>query len=157
MRRHIRGYANRPVVFNLGYAHTRGYEDSFLMLNHWYIYLPLIFKGLGTREPNQYEPVEAVGYKEFCYVTHCRVVRRKPTDVSERNVTQRVSSASYLLHVGVLVWLIYSTLMMEATYSTETSADFQRTTCCCIPEDRTLHIKILPFQWVSISVPVPPI
>jgi streptogramin lyase len=28
---------------------------------------------------------------------------------------------------------------MEATYSTETSVDFQRTTRCCIPEDRTLH------------------
>jgi hypothetical protein len=33
----------------------------------------------------------------------------------------------------------YSTLNMEAKYSSETSVDFQRTTCLYIPEDRTLH------------------
>jgi hypothetical protein len=28
---------------------------------------------------------------------------------------------------------------MEVTYSSETSGDFQQTTRCYIPEDRTLH------------------
>jgi hypothetical protein len=33
----------------------------------------------------------------------------------------------------------YSTLKMDATCSSETSVDFQQTTRCYIPEDRTLH------------------
>jgi hypothetical protein len=32
-----------------------------------------------------------------------------------------------------------STLNLEATYFTKTSAGFQQTTWCYIPEDRTLH------------------
>jgi hypothetical protein len=32
-----------------------------------------------------------------------------------------------------------SDMKMKVTYSSETSVDFQRTTRCCIPEDRTLH------------------
>jgi hypothetical protein len=39
--------------------------------------------------------------------------------------------------VLVLVWL--TTLKMEATFSSETSVDFQRTTWLYIPEERTLH------------------
>jgi hypothetical protein len=35
--------------------------------------------------------------------------------------------------------IYYSTLKMEATYSAETSADFQRTTLRYNPEDISLH------------------
>jgi hypothetical protein len=39
--------------------------------------------------------------------------------------------------------LAYSTLKMEVTCSSETSADFQQMTCHYIPEDRTLWIYIV--------------
>jgi hypothetical protein len=45
----------------------------------------------------------------------------------------------------------FSTLKMEATCSSRTSIDFQRTTRRYIPEDRTLHTaqrRIIPWQWI---------
>jgi hypothetical protein len=67
-----------------------------------------------------------------------RIVRWKSADVSEEHVTsifkgQRISQARNQLEKGVK-------LEMEATCSSETSADFQRTTRRYIPEDTiTLH------------------
>jgi hypothetical protein len=43
----------------------------------------------------------------------------------------------YLVHAGFLAK--YFTLKLEATFSSETSLDFQRTARRYIPEDRTLH------------------
>jgi hypothetical protein len=42
-----------------------------------------------------------------------------------------------------------STLQMEATCSSETSDDFERTTRCYIPEDRTLDFEEFPKFWGS--------
>jgi hypothetical protein len=44
-----------------------------------------------------------------------------------------------LLSRWFLSELAFSTLNMEAIYSSETSVDTQRTTRCYIPEDDTLH------------------
>jgi hypothetical protein len=50
------------------------------------------------------------------------------------------SSAVLATCFTLVSFLAYSsTLKMEATCSSEMSLDFQRTTRCYIPEDRTLH------------------
>jgi hypothetical protein len=41
------------------------------------------------------------------------------------------------------------TLMMEVTCSSETSVDFQWTTCCYIPEDRTLQVYLIYFLFTD--------
>jgi hypothetical protein len=62
------------------------------------------------------------------------IVRKKPT----RNRLQ--SGLTCLIHAGFLRGLIYNTSKKEATRSSETSVDFQRTTWHYIPKDITLHI-----------------
>jgi hypothetical protein len=49
-------------------------------------------------------------------------------------------SGYYLLARLFLAQLIFSTLKMEAIYSSETSVDTQRTTWRYIPEDGTLQV-----------------
>jgi hypothetical protein len=57
-----------------------------------------------------------------------------------RNEREGGSSAELATCFALVSWLTYfSTLRMEATCSSETSVDFQRTTRRYIPEDRTLH------------------
>jgi hypothetical protein len=51
------------------------------------------------------------------------------------------SSDSYAIHDSFL-FVLFSTLKMEVTYSSITSVDFQRNTRRYIPEDRTLKALI---------------
>jgi hypothetical protein len=82
----------------------------------------------------------------FWDITSCRLL--KSTYVSEVHIDsisriekaeQETSKALFVtcFDVGFLLDL-YFDLNMEATYSSETSIDFQRTTWRCIPEGRTL-------------------
>jgi hypothetical protein len=50
-----------------------------------------------------------------------------------------VKAACHLLSRWFLAKLVFSTLKMEAIYSSETSVDTQQTTQRYIPEDGTLH------------------
>jgi hypothetical protein len=59
------------------------------------------------------------------------------TDILEKHTTFIFSK--HLLARWFLVELIFSTLKMEVTCSSETSVDTQRTTRRYIPEDGTLH------------------
>jgi hypothetical protein len=58
--------------------------------------------------------------------------------------------------VRLLSCLAYcSTLKMEATYSSEASVSFQRTTWHCILEDTTLHFKHYPpHAYLRTSLPL---
>jgi hypothetical protein len=52
-------------------------------------------------------------------------------------------SACHLLSRWFLAQLIFSTLKIEATCSSETSVDFQRSTRRYIPEDRSHLIRLV--------------
>jgi hypothetical protein len=70
------------------------------------------------------------------------VVRRNSTDVLEENVAPPLLFQGDLLGTCFMqiFWLAcFSTLKMEATFLSETSVDFQRSTRGYIPEDRTLN------------------
>jgi hypothetical protein len=75
------------------------------------------------------------------------------TDVSEEHVASiRSRFACYLVLFSCVAY--YLTLKMEATLSSKTSVDFQRTTRHCIPEERTLQFfPPIIFSFVQISVP----
>jgi hypothetical protein len=60
-----------------------------------------------------------------------------PLKVNDISKEKRLLAACFTL-VSCLAY--YSTLMY-ATCSSETSVDFQRTTRCCMPEDRALRTK----------------
>jgi hypothetical protein len=61
-----------------------------------------------------------------------------------------VGFACHLLHAGFLP--AYSlTLKMEATYSSEMSADFQQTTPLYIPQDITLFISLVVFGEMALK------
>jgi hypothetical protein len=84
-----------------------------------------------------YEVLRAVGMKcsIFWDITPCSP--SKVNDVWE----EYVASACHVSHW--LLALFFQTLKMEATYSSETSVDFQWTTQHYIPKDRVLHNKEL--------------
>lgn len=63
----------------------------------------------------------------------CRVVRRKSTDSSKDNFSSIYMVEGYAsMKQGAIIvpTICFSTLKMEATYSTETSVDFQRNIRC---------------------------
>jgi hypothetical protein len=72
------------------------------------------------------------------------------TDISEEHIASifrveeisKKPGACQTLSRWFLAHLIFSTLKMGATYSSEMSVDTQRTTRRYIPEDGTLHIFI---------------
>jgi hypothetical protein len=69
----------------------------------------------------------------FWYMTPCSLLKSKKPGWSMRQA--QVSCFTLVSYV-----VYFSTLKMEATCSSETSSDFQRTTRRSIPEDRTLRI-----------------
>jgi hypothetical protein len=62
-----------------------------------------------------------------------------------KNMRLLLQNMFWFLHAlrWFLVWLIVSAVKIDATCSSETSIDFEQTTCHYIPEDRILYIMIL--------------
>jgi hypothetical protein len=75
------------------------------------------------------------------------VFQRKSNYVSEERVASifRVEEYAKTIKQHQSRWKLvscltyFSTLKLEVICSSETSVDFQRTTRCCIPEERALH------------------
>jgi hypothetical protein len=101
------------------------------------------------------------GYADFCLLWYNAVDCKPPfwrntsppfsglkNKPSRRPAWNRALLATFFVLVSCLA--CFSTLQMEAKFSSETSVDFQPTTRHCILEDGTIFFNtILSFRWVG--------
>jgi hypothetical protein len=93
-----------------------------------------------TEEIKNYVSIITDKSSFYLLVYHC-VVRCNSTDVSKKYVASIVRVEALLATSFILFscFAYFSTIKTEATYSSETSFDLQRTTRRYIPVDRILH------------------
>jgi hypothetical protein len=82
-----------------------------------------------------YEVFRILGYNAVSSVESQPTVRKNISPPSSESNNKPIKK----LLLPVSCFLILATLKMEATCSSETLVDFQRTIRRCIPKDRTLH------------------
>jgi hypothetical protein len=133
-------FTNRISYCKIFASHSCGYE-KYHLLGHNAVYSvecqPTFWRNIsppssGSKEQVQLETSAKAGGKQSLCLADLFLKRKQ------------ISSACHLLSHWFLAKLIFSTLKMEATCSSETSVDTQRNTRRYIPEDCTLRISYYP-------------